>query len=410
VKRWIGLLSVVVLACVALAGIAELALRATGFSYYWSLYREPDPVTGWRPRPGSEAWQRIEGEALVSINAAGFRDREHTREKPADTFRIAVLGDSFTAAVQVPLEETYWRLLEGRLAGCPALGERHPEVLSLSVSGYSTAQELLTLRRRAWDYAPDLVLLAFFQGNDLNENLRALNDDPLRPYFVLRDGALVLDDAFLASPEYRSATAWPGRLRRALLAHSRLAQAADRALDLWALRAHRQPPADGELREPGVDNRIYRAPQDPAWAATWEVTEALLAQMHREVQAHDARFAVATLSTGAQVHPNPAARAAFAEAVGADDLYYVERRIQVVGQREGFPVMSLAPELGYSAAMFGVMLHGFENSVQGAGHWNAEGHAMAADLIAEALCGGDLLRRAGLGGEDSTRIARMATD
>ena len=33
--------------------------------------------------------------AYVRINDDGLRDRAHTKEKPANTFRIAVLGDSY---------------------------------------------------------------------------------------------------------------------------------------------------------------------------------------------------------------------------------------------------------------------------------------------------------------------------
>jgi hypothetical protein len=34
----------------------------------------------------------------------------------------------------------------------------------------------------------------------------------------------------------------------------------------------------------------------------------------------------------------------------------------------------------------GTYFHGFEERGMGRGHWNAEGHRAAAELIAEALC------------------------
>ena len=35
------------------------------------------------------------------------------------------------------------------------------EVINFGVSGYGTAQELLTLRQKVWDFSPDIVVLAF---------------------------------------------------------------------------------------------------------------------------------------------------------------------------------------------------------------------------------------------------------
>ena len=50
------------------------------------------------------------------INSDGLRDREHAKRKPLGTFRVAVLGDSFTLATHVDVEKTYWSVLERYLA------------------------------------------------------------------------------------------------------------------------------------------------------------------------------------------------------------------------------------------------------------------------------------------------------
>ena len=39
-------------------------------------------------------------------------------------------GDSFAAAFEISQQDTFWSILEVDLAGYPALGERHPEVLN----------------------------------------------------------------------------------------------------------------------------------------------------------------------------------------------------------------------------------------------------------------------------------------
>ena len=102
--------------CIILLGL-ELGLRAFGFSFYWAFARYPDAYRGFAPLPNTDARQELEGSARIRINRYGFRDRDWT-EKPANAHRIAVLGDSFTAAVQLPLEHTWWRLLEAQLRDC----------------------------------------------------------------------------------------------------------------------------------------------------------------------------------------------------------------------------------------------------------------------------------------------------
>src|ERR1044071_5818088 len=135
--------------------IFEICLRAVGFTY--PIFYEPDASRGYALRPGMQGWYRKEGEAFVRINSDGLRDREHTKEKPPETFRIAVVGDSYAEAFQVAQGAAFWSVMERRLQDCPSLGGRRVEVINFGVSGYGTAQELITLRERVWEYSPDVV-------------------------------------------------------------------------------------------------------------------------------------------------------------------------------------------------------------------------------------------------------------
>ena len=98
--------------------------------------------------------------------------------------------------------------------------------------------------------------------------------------------------------------------------------------------------------------------------------------MNAEVTAHGARFYVVTLSNGIQVFPDPAAREAFARRLGAADLFYAERRFRHVGEREGFPVYNLAPDL-QSYADGRKYFSTASARERGNGHWNEDGHRMA---------------------------------
>src|ERR1700687_3491778 len=86
----------------------EIAMRLAGISF--PDFGLPDQDRGWALRPNAEGWVRAENKAgvYVKINSQGLRDREHSIAKPPGTFRVAVLGNSYTEAFQVPIEQTYW--------------------------------------------------------------------------------------------------------------------------------------------------------------------------------------------------------------------------------------------------------------------------------------------------------------
>ena len=65
------------------------------------------------------------------------------------------------------------------------------------------------LRYKVWDYNPDIVLLAFFTGNDVRNNSISLEPEKGRPFFRLRNGDLVLDDSFQQLPSYKPRESLP---------------------------------------------------------------------------------------------------------------------------------------------------------------------------------------------------------
>lgn len=370
---------------------AELVLRATGFSF--PSFSVPDALTGSRLRPGIEGWMRSEGETYVKINSRGLRDREHRLPKPDDVYRIAVLGDSYAEALQVEVEETFWWQLAERLQDCGFQPGKRIEAVNFGVSGYGTAQELLTLRHRAWEYSPDLVLLAFFPGNDVRNNAKSLEPEKLRPFYVLRDGALELDDSFTAEPRWVEAARVAEQ--RAALQQLRLYQLL-RRVRAGQMQLHRSAPmgvavADGarkfpSLAEPGVDENVFRSPTDPHWRDAWSVTEKLLLALRDETRNRGTRFVVTVLSSAAAVYPNPALRKRYAEGLGVEDLLYPDQRLRQFGEQHGIEVIALAPEMQRHADATGAYLHGFANTRPGFGHWNQAGHALAAQLLARPLC------------------------
>ncbi|MEM7306143.1 MAG: SGNH/GDSL hydrolase family protein [Planctomycetota bacterium] len=119
----------------------------------------------WENRPGAVRVTEYRGGAdapptIVEhrINAQGFRGPEVAQPKPPGTYRVACLGDSHTFGTGVPEGATWPAHLERMLA---AVGGADVEVMNCGVSAYDTQREVLLLRERVLDYAPDLVLLQY---------------------------------------------------------------------------------------------------------------------------------------------------------------------------------------------------------------------------------------------------------
>lgn len=351
------------------------------------------PVPGLREWgiPRAEGWAVGETRTWVRLNAQGARDVDHEIAKPQGTLRIVVVGDSYAAAFQVERERAFWAVAERALGACPALEGRRVEMINLGKSGYGTAEELLALRRFGFAYEPDWVVLAFLTGNDFRNNSRALQGSK-RPYFVYdEEGRLVLDESYMESESYQRSTGWMGDLWYALLGRSRLLQLLRhlelRIEDRLEAAAHeRARQGAGAGFEPGLDDRIYLEPRDPDWRAAWRVTEGVIRKMRDEVREKRARFFLMTLSNSIQVHPDREVRERFRERIGAADLFHPDRRLRSFAEAEGIPSLVLAPELRAWAEQNETCIHGFEEAWPCRGHWNAVGHRLAGERLAEALC------------------------
>ena len=382
-------------------GMSEIFLRVIGYSF--PLFYTADYYRGYALQPNIEGRYQREGGSYARINSDGLRDREHAKAKPADTVRIAVLGDSFTEAMHVPMEQTFWWLLEQRLKECHAFPGKTVEVIDFGVSGYGTAQELMTLRQKVWDYSPDLVVLAFTTNNDVYDNSRALSGVEEVPYFVYRDGELSYDASFRDSRTYQQRDSKLNRFGRWVHNELRIVQlvhyvqfVAKMRLSDWRNRRrlaakNQTKPADGSIptvrnaEDIGIDNVIYIEPRDENWQEAWRVTEGLIKQMRDDVAQKRARFLVVTLSNAIQVYPDPVVREKFLQHIGAANVFYPNLRLKALADREQIDFLDLAQPMQVYADQNKVFLHGFGSDL-GNGHWNANGHKLAAELIAQKLC------------------------
>ncbi|HEX9188112.1 MAG TPA: SGNH/GDSL hydrolase family protein [Vicinamibacteria bacterium] len=163
----------------------------------------------WTLAPGfSGRFVRPAFDVEVRANSLGLRDREPGARAPG-VFRVLGLGDSFAFGWGVPAEACFLERLGERLdASRPGVAH---EVLNAGIPGYGTWEARAMLRSVAPSWAPDLVILAFYEGNDYLNNgesprRRAVVDGYLvdlsgRPGLLARHSAL----AALVADQWRSA-------------------------------------------------------------------------------------------------------------------------------------------------------------------------------------------------------------
>lgn len=121
-----------------------------------------DPVLGWSKRPNAEVHRSATDiDITIRTNAEGLRDDQGV-DKPDNTFRVLMLGDSFTLGYTVEKEETFADLCE---RWWKSQGRR-VEVINAGTEGYATDQEVLWFLENGASYKPDLVLL-FPYDNDI---------------------------------------------------------------------------------------------------------------------------------------------------------------------------------------------------------------------------------------------------
>jgi len=352
----VALLGAAVLFGLLLAEAVVRLLRPQFVDPWWrsrlSYYRH-DSDLGWSHIPGAVGvLARQEFSHEVRINSSGWRDRERTLDKPPGILRVVVLGDSFAFGHGVRDEEIFTRLME------PMLNQvkQGTEVLNMALSGSSTDQQLLILRRLAMAWKPDIVLVMVCR-NDFT-GILATTDGPYgKPAFTLeRDGSLRLVN--VPVPQ----VPWTARLHAWVRRTSGLVN----LLETWL-----------KHDEPGAD------PSAPSGTAARETSyalmRALLSEMRRVAEQGGADRGGARLVVGL-VPSN--AHTYFDEVPAAE-----QRRFGVVtafGAAENVPVIDLVPVFRRAARdpVTGARIDLHYRLDQ---HWNKLGHQIAAAEIARRL-------------------------
>ena len=241
--------------------------------------------------PNDEGWYSMPPDAIrnkVIINSKGLRDVEHSYDKPNDVTRILILGDSYAAALEIPLEETFPRIMESILN---EQGSDYFEVINGSAAARSTIEEYRFYKNEGYKYHPDLVILAFAISNDLrlggsiNVELkkRELNVDTKREINNVKARLLK-------------------RIKSLMANQSRLYYVVGNTLP-GAFPGLAKLLRNAELlsRPTSRDLYIYAEKYPPFVEARWGITFELISNLNNRVKADGARFAVLIIPNQFQI-------------------------------------------------------------------------------------------------------------
>jgi hypothetical protein len=419
--RFRSLLLGLTLALLSLAAallLLEMLTRALGLAApaeptgnFWRT----DPQTGWSLQPGATGrWFNppYEYDIDITVNSQGLRDVERTGyEKPPDIYRILLLGDSYVEGLRVPLEQTFGKVLEAELNASAPAGLRY-EVVNAGVSGWGTDQQLLWLRTEGAKYQPDLVLLAFFPGNDfqnISETLEVANMGRVqKPFFHRSEDGLTLryhpfDPEAAPQPDPPAAAAEPANgaaerlagLRAWLAGHSAFYRFASTTLDeaapglalrlaAWGLIDAPQTTATAAMGPDYVPVAygIYRQPLAAEWTEAIALAGDLVQAMQDDAAGMGSRLAVVSVPAPEQVYPERWQRILQSyRAMQADqwDLEQPSRAAQQVAEQAGVPFLDLLPIFRQASESIGP-LH-----LRVDGHWTPAGERLAGEATAEFL-------------------------
>lgn len=222
----------------------------------------------------------------VTTNSIGLRDREVAPKHPG-VYRILGLGDSFSYANGVNLEDTYFKELENCLSVSTG---RQIEVINCAVPAYSLLQEIQFLKKYGMTLDPDAVLVGFCVANDFSDSYE-LFDAAGKPTLLVHEKGLISTKAKEQERGIRGLT----RLLRPLLAtHSHLyVFIRNRISEILVRLRLRHPPPPPDFCAKEFSDDLEKG---------WQLDQQLLLDLAALVREHNMRLTVVVLPTIYQVY------------------------------------------------------------------------------------------------------------
>lgn len=389
----LALISLVVALIVVEMGLRLFFYGSLAQPDYGQAFHQPDPTLGWALRPDTvSSKQELDYKVPITINSLGVRGPEIPYARTPGVPRVLILSDSAIFGSGVDDEHTVPAMLAEMLA------PPEVEVINLSVAAYSTTQEYLLFVREGLKYRPDVVLLGFAPGNDIQTSYeplqRLFQKSQRRPFARLdANGALVIDYQHAErEAERRSSDAESGALGD-FFENTVLLRVVEAAAGKLPGGKEVDPniflgwPYLAEFDESlGLEGRT-KADYEKLWSEAWQVNRALIREIQAQAQAAGATFAIFVSPSKLQGDAETQAQMEEAFPGVKLDLAKPDRELAKFAGEIGAPFIPVLPDFqAVTGNAADPLFYGFQDE-----HWTISGNRVVAQALAKGLRANGLL-------------------
>ncbi len=358
------------------------------------LFCEYDELLGWKKIPNAQGVHLSDEFAVTEkFNSKGIRGPEYSYEKPADEYRVLVLGDSFAEGHAVGFEELFSEILKRKLN---RKSNKYVEVINTGTGGYSTDQELLYFRNEGKKYNPDLTVLMFYYNDVFNNTQPFVERCGYKPFFELENNKLLLKN--VPVPKQKT------RLLSELSLRGKIKNWFDRNSYLYRfvkIKIKRSPGLYGLLVKMGfIDNprmnqkaklpapsefKVLRQKYDDQIRYSWELTEALLVELKGEAASIGSELIVFYVPAQSIVYKGRWRDMKKYYEWNDNDWYEYKVGVELGKICELNNIEYIEPTQIFKARAEKLMAVDKRLYFLIDGHWNADGHKLAAEILAEKV-------------------------
>ncbi len=365
-KTKLLLKNILLLIAVALITLAFLEVIVRIFFPQNLDYTQFDSILMYRHIPGFEVkYSRQEFSNTIKFNSKGLRDYEYSYGKPKGAYRILLLGSSFSQALQVQLNQTYENVLEKKLN--ENLGGKY-EVINTAVGGWGTAQELFFLRTEGLKYKPDFILLDF--------SMRDITENAVSPLVSLDNGAIAEHIPVRAS-----------LAKKALLFCSRYSHLCSLVQTVLLSDLSKKPNAKKTVEKQG----LFYKNLSPESSKEIEKTFLLIKSVKDVADSNKIPLAMVIIPHREQVDDSKFREYAKENSLDEKDVEYgkIQKLAAEFASKNKIEAFDMLPYFRQKN-----INNTFYFSIDG--HWNVQGHELAAELLYGYLTKNNFINGAGI--------------
>lgn len=326
---------------------------------------------------------------FISYNQYGLRDNAYPYDKPKNTYRILIVGDSYVESEQTILPETFHKRLEVLLNGDKQQRGCKYEVIAAGGWGWGTDQALLYFEHEGYKYQPDLTMLMFVY-NDVCNNYVSCEarvqgqtaENVLKPYFTVEKNQLKLNNFPYENPV--SSWKYGDSLNGKLYRNFRVFQLGYEGLvGMGVIKQLAPTQRLNTDTEAHPATYVYADQYSSEYVQAWKLTKRLILEFKNSAQKHNSEFVLVSASSDLATYP---------EAWSAYTDTYPQLKNQTwnwkkpdsilnaFARQKNFFFIPLQPGFSTLAPLQIETLH-----IPIDQHWSPKGHEVAAHLLHEAL-------------------------